>query len=91
MVQESDWIFVKGLEKLRKKRADPWVHWAPFDVIYDITVRKQQFTGPEIECLALAVLCVSTLLRLGEAWSAYRVGLGKLVFTGEKNRPGVQV
>ena len=65
------------------------MRWAPADVIHNIAIRRRQFSWPEMECLALAVLSMSNLLRLGEAWSTSQNGPGKLVFKEEKNRPGV--
>ena len=64
---------------------------APADVIYDITIWKRQFSWPEMECLALVVLSILNLLRISQAWSADRNGLGKLIFKGEKNQHGVPV
>ena len=52
---------------------------------------KGTFTRPEMECIALAVLSLCNLLRIGEAWTAHRSGLGQLIFRGEKSRPGIQV
>ena len=52
---------------------------------------KGTFTWPEMECIALSALSLCNLLRIGEAWTAHRSGLGQLLFQGEKSRPGLQV
>ena len=60
-------------------------------MLYEVAAGKEKFTWPEMECLGLAALSLCNLLRIGEAWTAHRSGLGQLVFQGEKSRQGVQV
>ena len=91
LVRQSDWIFLKSLEKLRTKKNSRRVHWSPSGILYEVAAGKGAFTWPEMECIALAALSICNLLRIGEAWTAHRSGLGQLVFQGEKSRPGIQV
>ena len=91
LVRGLDWIFTKSLEKLREKKNSRRMQWSPSGILYEVAAGKENFTWPEMECIALAALSLCNLLRIGEAWTAHRSGLGQLVFQGEKSRPGVQV
>ena len=91
LVRRSDWIFSKSLEKLRTKKNSRRMQWSPSAILYEVAAGKRTFTWPEMECIALAALSLCNLLRIGEAWTAHRSGLGQLVFRGEKSRPGIQV
>ena len=89
LVRGSDWIFTKSLEKLRQKKNSRRIQWSPSGILYEVAAGT--FTWPEMECIAPAALPLCNLLRIGEAWTAHRCGLGQLVFQEEKSRPGVQV
>ena len=90
LVRGSDWIFAKSLEKLQQKKNFRRIQWSPSRILYEVATGKGKFTWPEMECIAPAALSLCNLLRIGEAWTAHRSGLGQLVFQGEKSRPGVQ-
>ena len=45
--------------------------------------RKDPWEWKELECLGLAVLLLTNLLRIGEAWTVSSPGDGKLCFLGE--------
>ena len=89
LVRGSDWILSKSLEKLRTKKNSRQIQWSPSGILYKVAAGKGTFTWPEMECIALSALSLCNLLRIGEAWTAHRSGLGQLVFRGEKNRPGI--
>ena len=91
LVRGSDRIFAKSLEKLQRKKNSRRVQWSPSGILYEVAAGKEKFTWPEMECLGLAALSLCNLLRIGEAWTAHRRGLGQRVFQGEKSRQGVQV
>ena len=91
LVRGSDWIFSKSLEKLRTKKNSRRIQWSPSGILFEVAAGKGTFTWPEMECIALAVLSLCNLLRIGEARTAHRSGLGQLVFRGEKSRPGIKV
>ena len=91
LVRGSDWIFVKSLEKLPQKKNRRRIQWSPSGILYEVAAGKGTFTWPEMECIALAALSLCNLLRIGEAWTTHRSGLGQLVFQGEKSRQGVQL
>ena len=91
LLRGSDWIFAKSLEKLRQKKNSRRIQWSPSGILYEVAAGKRTFTWPEMECIALAALSLCNVLRIGEAWTAHRSGLGQLVFQGEKSRLGVQV
>ena len=92
LVRGSDWIFLKSLEKLRTKKNSRRIQWSPSGILYEVAAGKGTFTWPEMECIALAALSLCNVLRIGEAWTAHRSGLGQLVFRGiPRSRPGIQV
>ena len=90
LVRGSDWIFAKSLEKLQQKKNFRRIQWSPSRILYEVATGKGNFSWPEMECIAPAALSLCNLLRIGEAWTAHRSGLGQLVFQGEKSRPGAQ-
>ena len=57
-------------------------------ILHMITKRKDTWEWKELECLGLAVLSLTNLLRIGEAWTVSSPGDGKLCFLGEKSRSG---
>ena len=75
VVHEADWVFAKLLENLRKQKGGTWTRWSPSGIVYEIMARRTIFSWPEVECLALAILSLCNLVRLGEAWAAHRSGL----------------
>ena len=81
-------MFAESLERLRISRNPRNIRWAEGDVICKIANRKDTWERKELECLGLAVLSLTNLLRIGEAWSVSSPGDGKLCFMGEKSRSG---
>ena len=85
IVVPADRMFAEWLERLRISRNPRNIRWAKGDVICKIAKRKDTWEWKELECLGLAVLSPTNLLRIGEASSP---GDGKLCFMGEKSRSG---
>ena len=91
LVRGLDWIFSKSLKKLRKKKNSRQIQCSPSVILYEVAAGKGTFTWPDMECIALAALLLCNVLRIGEAWTAHRSRLGRLVFRREKSRPRIQV
>ena len=88
IVVPPDWMFAKSLERLTISRNPRNIRWAEGDIMYRIARRKDTWEWKELECLGLAVLSLTNLLRIGEAWTLSSPGDGKLCFLGEKSRSG---
>ena len=89
IVVPADWMFAAPLGRLRISRNPRNIRWAEEDIIYLIAKRKDTLEWKELECLGLAVLSLTNLLRIGEA-TVSSPGDGKLAscFLGEKLRSG---
>ena len=81
-------MFAESLERLRISRNPRNIRWVEGDVICKIAKRKDTSERKELNCLGLAVLSLTNLLRIGEAWTVSSPGDGKLCFMGEKSRSG---
>ena len=88
IVVPADWMFAESLERLRISRNPRNMRWAEGDIICRIAKRKDTWEWKELECLGLAVLSLTNLLCIGEAWTVSSPGDGKLCFLGEKSRSG---
>ena len=89
IVVPADWMFAESLERLRILRNPRNIRWAEGDIIYRIAKRKDTWEWKELECLGLAVLSLTNLLRIGEATiSSPGDGKPASCFLGEKSRSG---
>ena len=88
IVVPADWLFAESLERLRISRNPRNIRLAEGNIICRIAKRKHTWGWKELECLGTAVLSLTNLLRIGEAWTASSPGDGKLCFMGEKSRSG---
>ena len=69
IVVQADGMFAESLERLRVSRNPRNIRWAEGDVICKIAKRKDTWEWKELKCLGLAVLSLTNLLRIGEAWT----------------------
>ena len=53
-----------------------------------IAKRKDTWEWKELECLGIAILLLTNLLHIGEAWAVSSLCSGKLCFLGAKSRSG---
>ena len=81
-------MFVESLKRLRISRNPRNIGWAEGYIICRIAKRKDTWEWKEPECLRMAILSLTKLLRIGEAWTIFSPGDGKLCFMGEKSRSG---
>ena len=88
IVVPADWMFAESLERLQISRNPRNIRWAEGDIICRAAKRKDMWEWKELECFGLAVLSLTNLLRIGEAWTDSSPGDRKLCFTGEKSRSG---
>ena len=84
----ADCLFAKTLERLRISRNPRNIRWAEGDIICRIAKRRDTWEWKELECLGMAVLSLTNLLRIGEAWTISSLGDGKLCVMGEKSWSG---
>ena len=88
IVVPADWMFAESLERLRISRNPRDIRWAEGDIICRIAKTKDTWEWKELECLGLAVLSLTNLLRIGGARTVSSPGDGKLCFMGEKSQSG---
>ena len=77
-------MFAESLERLRTSQNPRNIGWAEGDVICKIAKRQDTWEWKELECLGLAVLSLTNLLRIGGTWTVSSPADGKLCFMGEK-------
>ena len=88
IVVPADWLFAESLKRLGISRSPRNIRWAQGKIICRITKRKDTLEWKGLECLGMAVLSLTNLVRIGEAWTISSPGDGKLCFMGENSRSG---
>ena len=88
IVVRADWMFAQSLERLKISGNPRNIRWAEGDIICRIAKRKDTWEWRELKCLGLAVLSLTNVLRIGEAWTVSSPRDGKLCFMGEKSQSG---